>query len=82
MKWARTILRMIKLLALAYIGLLALVFLSQRRFIYHPGRGSRQVFDGIAKARGFSRAWENRSGQYNRMGNNFAAQNNRRAESC
>jgi len=53
----------VRILVLVYLGLLVLVFFGQRKFIYHPGKGSRQAFEKVAAAAGFS-AWENDAGAY------------------
>lgn len=57
------ILQIVRILAGAYFGLLLLVFLGQRKFIYHPGKGSRDVLEKYAAAEGFQ-AWVNNAGQF------------------
>ncbi len=60
-RWRRVLMGVVKILALAYFGLLVLVFIFQRSFIYHPSRVSHSVLDLAAHHRGFE-VWTNASG--------------------
>lgn len=59
----RLILQIVRIVAGAYFGLLLIVFFSQRKFIYHPSKGSREVLEKYAGADGFQ-AWQNNAGQF------------------
>ena len=52
-----------KLLAVLYCGLLVIVFLNQRSFIYHPNKGSLESLVKIAESQGFQ-IWQNNAGQF------------------
>jgi uncharacterized protein len=62
-KWGRIFVRLTKMLAALYCGLLLVVFLSQRSFIYHPNRGSLESQVKLAQSQGFQ-VWQNSAGQF------------------
>lgn len=62
-KRGRIIVRLAELLAVLYCGLLLIVFLNQRTFIYHPSKGSLESLVKIAESQGFQ-AWQNSVGQF------------------
>jgi pimeloyl-ACP methyl ester carboxylesterase len=62
-RWGRGIVRLAKLLALIYGGLLLTVFLGQRSFLYHPYRASAESFIKTAQSQGLE-SWQNASGQF------------------
>lgn len=53
---------MIKLIAITYGILLAIVFFAQRRFLYHPYREAEEVLVKLGKVRGME-PWRSPSGQ-------------------
>ncbi len=55
--------QILRVLAGAYLGLVLLIFFGQRKFIYHPGRGSRAEMEKSANDEGFQ-AWEDKSGRF------------------
>jgi pimeloyl-ACP methyl ester carboxylesterase len=59
----RLLVRIAKILAVLYIGLLLLVFLIQRSFIYHPDNASFTSLEKIAASQGFQ-AWRNAAGEF------------------
>ncbi len=60
-KWSRMIFRLIAILAVPYLVLLAGVFLSQRRFLYHPSQSTAEVMLKNAAGCGLQ-PWRNLSG--------------------
>ncbi|MDB6017835.1 MAG: hypothetical protein JWR19_2324 [Pedosphaera sp.] len=62
-KWIRLAVRVARILVLAYLGLILIVFLAQRRMLYHPGNESFEALTKVAEAQGFQ-PWQNASGQY------------------
>jgi pimeloyl-ACP methyl ester carboxylesterase len=62
-RWARILFRILRILALVYLGLLLFVFFRQRSFLYRPNTGPRGPMESAAQERGFQ-AWENEAGQF------------------
>ena len=60
--WRRTALRWVKILALLYLVPLVLVFLAQRRLLYHPDKAPPEILAKAAADHGFQ-PWQNPSGQ-------------------
>lgn len=60
--WRRTTLRWVKILALLYLVPLVLVFLAQRRLLYHPDKAPPEILAKAAADHGFQ-PWQNSSGQ-------------------
>lgn len=61
--WRRLLLITVRILALVYVGLMIVVYLGQRRLIYHPYHPSHADSLQLAQARGFA-PWENKQGQF------------------